>query len=102
MARLAAGRPHAENSTDTARLLLGGEGTIAGKWDYRLDLSHSFRAAPPPTCSTATPTPRPCTACSAAASSIRGRSPEQGQTQAAMDALESTKFYGASSTARPR
>ena len=29
-------------ATDTGRLLLGGEGTISGKWDYRLDLSHSF------------------------------------------------------------
>ena len=29
-----------ENVTDNARLLVGAEGTVAGKWDYRVGLSH--------------------------------------------------------------
>jgi iron complex outermembrane receptor protein len=80
-------------STDTARLLLGGEGTIAGKWDYRLDLSHSF--------SRTTTDLTDGYSNTAALYRVLGSgivnpwaSPEQGQTQAAMDALESTKFYG--------
>ncbi len=80
-------------ATDTARLLVGAEGTIASKWDYRLDLSHSF--------SRTTTDLVDGYANTAALYKVLGSgvvnpwaAPEQGQTQAAMDALEATKFYG--------
>lgn len=79
--------------TDTARLLLGAEGTIASKWDYRLDLSHSF--------SRTTTDLLDGYANTAALYKVLGSgvvnpwaSPAEGQSQQAMDALESTKFYG--------
>jgi iron complex outermembrane receptor protein len=80
-------------STDTARLLLGGEGTIAGKWDYRLDLSHSF--------SRTTTDLTDGYANTKALYSVLGSgvvnpwaAPAAGQSDAAMQALEATKFYG--------
>ena len=80
-------------ATDTGRLLLGGEGTISGKWDYRLDLSHSF--------SRTTTDLTDGYANTAALYKVLGSgvvnpwaAPAEGQSQAAMDALESTKFYG--------
>ncbi|MFK3739190.1 TonB-dependent receptor [Massilia sp. TN1-12] len=79
--------------TDTARLLLGAEGTIASKWDYRLDLSHSF--------SRTTTDLVDGYANTAALYKVLGSgvvnpwaAPAEGQSQQAMDALESTKFYG--------
>jgi outer membrane receptor protein involved in Fe transport len=80
-------------STDTARLLLGAEGTLAGKWDYRLDLSHSF--------SRTTTDLLDGYANTRALYSVLGSgivnpwaAPAQGQSDAAMQALEATKFYG--------
>jgi iron complex outermembrane receptor protein len=79
--------------TDTARLLLGAEGTIASKWDYRIDLSHSF--------SRSTTDLVDGYANTSALYKVLGSgvvnpwaSPAEGQTQAAMDAIESSKFYG--------
>jgi iron complex outermembrane receptor protein len=80
-------------STDTARLLVGGEGTIASKWDYRVDLSHSF--------SRTTTDLIDGYANTKALYSVLGSgivnpwaSPAEGQTDAAVQALEATKFYG--------
>jgi len=80
-------------STDTARLLLGAEGTVGGKWDYRVDLSHSF--------SRTTTDLLGGYANTKALYSVLGSgvvnpwaAPEQGQSDAAMQALEATKFYG--------
>ena len=79
--------------TDTARLLVGGEGTIAGKWDYRLDLSHSF--------SRTTTDLVDGYANTAALYKVLGSgvvnpwaAPADGQSQAAMDALDSARFNG--------
>ena len=80
-------------STDTARLLLGAEGTLASKWDYRVDLSHSF--------SRTTTDLLDGYANTKALYSVLGSgivnpwaSPEQGQTDAAMAALDATRFHG--------
>jgi len=80
-------------STDTVRLLVGAEGTVASKWDYRVDLSHSE--------SRTTTDLVDGYANTAALYRVLGSgvvnpwaAPAEGQTQAAMDALESSKFYG--------
>ncbi|WP_229217636.1 TonB-dependent receptor [Massilia forsythiae] len=80
-------------STDTARLLLGGEGTIAGKWDYRLDLSHSFSRTTTDLLDGYAYT-KPLYAVLGSGIVNPFAAPADGQTQAAMNALESTKFYG--------
>jgi len=80
-------------STDTGRLLLGAEGSIHGKWDYRVDLSHSF--------SRTTTDLLDGYANTRALYSVLGSgivnpwaAPAQGQSEAAMGALEATKFQG--------
>ncbi|MGJ7917484.1 TonB-dependent receptor [Massilia sp. LXY-6] len=79
--------------TDTARLMAGAEGTITGKWDYRIDLSHSE--------SRTTTDLVDGYANTKALYSVLGSgivnpwaSPAQGQSDAAMKALDATKFYG--------
>jgi len=82
-----------QNNNDTVRLLLAADGTIAGKWDYKVGLSHSA--------SRATTDLVDGYANTKALYSVLGSgivnpwaAPDQGQTQAAMDAIEATKFYG--------
>jgi iron complex outermembrane receptor protein len=80
-------------STDTARLLVGGEGTIASKWDYRVDLSHSFSRT---TTDLIDGYANTKALYSVLSSGIVNpwASPAEGQTDAAVQALEATKFYG--------
>lgn len=82
-----------ENTTDTVRLLLGAEGTLASKWDYKLGLSNSQ--------SRSTTDLVNGYAYTAPLNRVLGSgvvnpfaSPEQGQSQAAMDAIDGTKFTG--------
>jgi iron complex outermembrane receptor protein len=80
-------------STDTVRLMVGADGRIAGKWDYRVDLSHSAsRTTTDLVDGYALTTPLYKVLGSGVVNPWA--SPAQGQTQAAMDALEATKFYG--------
>jgi iron complex outermembrane receptor protein len=80
-------------STDTVRFMAGAEGTIAGKWDYRADLSHSAsRTTTDLVDGYAFTTPLYQVLGSGIVNPWA--SPAQGQTQAAMDALDATKFHG--------
>jgi iron complex outermembrane receptor protein len=79
--------------SDTLRVLTGAEGMIANKWDYKLDLSHSE--------SRTTTDLVDGYAYTSKLYSVLGTgvvnpwaTPAEGQTDAAMQALESTKFYG--------
>ena len=82
-----------QNNNDTVRLLLAADGTIASKWDYKVGLSHSA--------SRATTDLIDGYANTKALYSVLGSGivnpfvgPEAGQTQAAMNAIEASKFYG--------
>jgi iron complex outermembrane receptor protein len=82
-----------QNNSDTVRLLVAADGTIASKWDYKLGLSHAA--------SRSTTDLVDGYANSRAINAVLGSgivnpwaSPAQGQTQAAMDAIEAAKFYG--------
>ncbi|WP_328595418.1 TonB-dependent receptor [Rugamonas rivuli] len=83
-----------ENVTDNARLLIGAEGVLFGKWDYRTGLSHGES-----TTKTALLDGYGYT--SKIYSALGGGkinpwlSAGQTQTQEAMDLIESTKFRGA-------
>jgi iron complex outermembrane receptor protein len=79
--------------SDTARLMVGADGTVGGTWDYRVDLSHSE--------SRTTTDLVDGYANTKALYSVLGSgvvnpwaTPAQGQSSAAMQALEATKFYG--------
>jgi iron complex outermembrane receptor protein len=80
-------------TTDTVRLMTGAEGILAGKWDYKIDLSHSE--------SHTTTDLVDGYAYTSALYQVLGSgvvnpwaAPSQGQSAAAMQALEATKFYG--------
>jgi iron complex outermembrane receptor protein len=82
-----------QNNSDTVRMLVAADGTIASKWDYKLGLSHAA--------SRSTTDLVDGYANSRAINAVLGSgivnpwaSPAQGQTQAAMDAIEAAKFYG--------
>jgi iron complex outermembrane receptor protein len=83
-----------ENVTDNARLLIGAEGVIAGKWDYRTGLSHAES-----TTKTALTDGYGYTSLinSALATGIINPWLTAGQTQtpAAQSLIDSTKFIGA-------
>jgi iron complex outermembrane receptor protein len=79
--------------TDTVRFMVGADGTIGGKWDYRVDLSHSASRTTTDLVDGYAYT-KPLYAVLGSGVVNPWASPAQGQTQAAMDALEATKFYG--------
>ncbi|MBW8896834.1 MAG: TonB-dependent receptor [Massilia sp.] len=80
-------------TTDTVRLMTGAEGILAGKWDYKIDLSHSESH-------TTTDLVDGYAYTSALYQVLGGgvvnpwAAPSQGQSAAAMQALEAAKFYG--------
>ncbi|WP_413673220.1 TonB-dependent receptor [Massilia cellulosiltytica] len=80
-------------TTDTVRLMTGAEGVLAGKWDYKIDLSHSESHTKTDLVDGY--------AYTSALYQVLGSgvvnpfaAPSQGQSAAAMQALEGTKFYG--------
>jgi iron complex outermembrane recepter protein len=80
-------------TTDTVRLMTGAEGTIANKWDYKIDLSHSESHTKTDLVDGY--------AYTSALYKVLGSgvvnpfaAPSQGQSAEAMQALEATKFYG--------
>ena len=80
-------------TTDTVRLMTGAEGTIAGKWDYKIDLSHSESHTKTNLVDGYAYTD--------ALYQVLGSgvvnpwaAPSQGQSAEAMQALAATKFYG--------
>jgi iron complex outermembrane receptor protein len=80
-------------TTDTVRLMTGAEGILAGKWDYKIDLSHSESHTKTDLVDGY--------AYTSALYQVLGSgvvnpfaAPSQGQSAAAMQALEGTKFYG--------
>lgn len=80
-------------TTDTVRLMTGAEGTFAGKWDYKIDLSHSESHTKTDLVDGY--------AYTSALYKVLGSgvvnpfaAPSQGQSADAMQALEATKFYG--------
>ncbi len=80
-------------TTDTVRLMTGAEGLLAGKWDYKIDLSHSE--------SHTTTDLVDGYAYTSALYQVLGSgvvnpwaAPAQGQSAAAMQALEATRFHG--------
>jgi iron complex outermembrane receptor protein len=82
-----------QNVTDTARLLLAAEGTIASKWDYKLGLSQNQSRSTTDLLDGYAYT-KPFYAVLGSGIVNVFSAPAAGQTQAAMDALEKTKFYG--------
>jgi len=82
-----------KNVTDTARLLLAAEGTIASKWDYKLGLSHNQSRSTTDLVDGYAFT-KPFYAVLGSGVVNVFSPPSAGQSQAAMDALEATKFYG--------
>jgi iron complex outermembrane receptor protein len=81
------------NTTDTIRLMVGADGTIGGKWDYKIDLSHSE--------SRSTTDLVDGYAYTSQLYSVLGSgivnpfaAPSAGQSAAAMAALDATKFHG--------
>jgi iron complex outermembrane receptor protein len=79
--------------TDTVRFLVGADGTLASKWDYRVDLSHSASRTTTDLVDGYSFT-QPLYAVLGSGIVNPWASPAQGQTQAAMDALNATKFHG--------
>ena len=82
-----------QNVTDTARLLLAAEGTIASKWDYKLGLSHNQSRSTTDLIDGYAFT-KPFYAVLGSGVVNVFSAPSAGQTKEAMDALEATKFYG--------
>lgn len=82
-----------KNTTDTVRISLGAIGTIAGKWDYKVNYGHSE--------SHSTTDLVDGYAYTSQLYQVLGSgivnpfaAPSQGQSAAAMAALDATKFYG--------
>jgi len=80
-------------TTDTVRLMTGAEGLLAGRWDYKIDLSHSESHTKTDLVDGYATT--------SALYQVLGSgvvnpwaAPAQGQSAAAMQALEATKFHG--------